>query len=146
MGAAVVAFESPRRLRASLTAIGERWPARRLAVCRELTKLHEEVLRGSASEVLGRLAETVRGEIVLVLEPVGTAGAAGPLPGNGDFRWHGRSRERAGRACEERTWGKESCCDSGRAHGDVQPCRLRRGAENKGPRKECVTAHSGRRA
>jgi 16S rRNA (cytidine1402-2'-O)-methyltransferase len=67
-GAALVAFESPRRLRSSLGAIAERWPRRRLAVCRELTKLHEEVVRGTATEVLEHLPEQVRGEIVVVLE------------------------------------------------------------------------------
>ena len=66
-GAAVVAFESPRRIRASLGAIAERWPERRLAVCRELTKVHEEALRGTAQDVLGLLPDTVRGEIVVVL-------------------------------------------------------------------------------
>ncbi len=70
-GAAVVAFEAPRRLAASLTAIGERWPERRVAVCRELTKLHEQVLRGTAAEVAQVLPDPVRGEIVLVLEPEG---------------------------------------------------------------------------
>lgn len=70
-GLALVAFESPRRLRASLEVIGARWAERRLAVCRELTKLHEEVIRGTAAEILERLADPVRGEIVLVLEPSG---------------------------------------------------------------------------
>ena len=77
-GAAVVAFEAPRRLAASLAAIGKRWPDRRLAVCRELTKIHEQVLRGTAAEVTGALPDPVRGEIVLVLEPAGrAAGSAG---------------------------------------------------------------------
>ena len=70
-GAAVVAFESPRRLRKSLEAISERWPSRQLAVCRELTKIHEEAIRGNAAEVLERLGDVVRGEIVLVLESAG---------------------------------------------------------------------------
>jgi 16S rRNA (cytidine1402-2'-O)-methyltransferase len=74
-GAAVVAFESPRRLRASLAAIAERWPGRRLAMCRELTKLHEEVLRGTAAELLELLSDPVRGEIALVLEPIAAADA-----------------------------------------------------------------------
>ncbi|MCE5253364.1 MAG: 16S rRNA (cytidine(1402)-2'-O)-methyltransferase [Actinomycetia bacterium] len=74
-GATLVAFESPRRLRASLAAIGERWPDRGLAVCRELTKVHEQVLRGTATEVLERLAAPVRGEIVLVLAPTGMGAA-----------------------------------------------------------------------
>jgi 16S rRNA (cytidine1402-2'-O)-methyltransferase len=70
-GAAVVAFESPRRLRKSLEAISERWPSRQLAACRELTKIHEEAIRGNAAEVLARLGDLVRGEIVLVLESAG---------------------------------------------------------------------------
>lgn len=68
-GATLVAFEAPRRIRASLAAIGEEWPAREVAVCRELTKVYEEVVRGTALEVLERLADPVRGEIVLVLAP-----------------------------------------------------------------------------
>jgi len=67
----VVAFESPHRLRSTLGAVAERWPSRPVAVCRELTKLHEEVLRGTAEEVLVSLAERVRGEVVLVLGPAG---------------------------------------------------------------------------
>lgn len=70
-GAAVIAFESPRRVRSTLEVIGSRWPDRRLAVCRELTKVHEEVVRGTAAEVLAGLADPVRGEVVLVLEPAG---------------------------------------------------------------------------
>ena len=69
-GAAVAAFESPRRVRASVAALGERWPTRQMAVCRELTKVYEEVVRGTSAEVLDKLADPVRGEIVLVLEPV----------------------------------------------------------------------------
>jgi 16S rRNA (cytidine1402-2'-O)-methyltransferase len=77
-GAALVAFESPRRIRASLGILGARWPERRLAVCRELTKLHEEVIRGTAADVLEHLSDPVRGEVVLVLEP--TAAIAGVRP------------------------------------------------------------------
>jgi 16S rRNA (cytidine1402-2'-O)-methyltransferase len=68
-GAAVVAFEAPGRLHSTLKSIGSRWPDRRLAVCRELTKLHEQVVRGTAAEVDAALPQPVRGEIVLVLEP-----------------------------------------------------------------------------
>jgi 16S rRNA (cytidine1402-2'-O)-methyltransferase len=71
----VVAFESPRRVRAAVEALGERWPARQMAVCRELTKIHEEVVRGTSAEILEGLADPVRGEIVLVLEPVAAEGA-----------------------------------------------------------------------
>jgi 16S rRNA (cytidine1402-2'-O)-methyltransferase len=58
----VVAFESPKRVRGTLTALE---PERPVAVCRELTKLHEEVLRGTAGELAGVVEE--RGEIVLVI-------------------------------------------------------------------------------
>jgi 16S rRNA (cytidine1402-2'-O)-methyltransferase len=73
-GTALVAFESPRRVKASLEAIAGCWPERQVAVCRELTKLHEEVLRGTAAEVIDKLAEPVRGEIVVVLAPVAPSG------------------------------------------------------------------------
>jgi 16S rRNA (cytidine1402-2'-O)-methyltransferase len=48
----LVGFESPRRLVGTLRALAVRDPARPVAVCRELTKVHEEVRRGSASDVL----------------------------------------------------------------------------------------------
>jgi 16S rRNA (cytidine1402-2'-O)-methyltransferase len=71
----VVAFESPRRVGASLRTLASIDPDRPVAVCRELTKLHEEVVRGTASELAARYAsEPPRGEVVLV---VGAA-AAGP--------------------------------------------------------------------
>ena len=72
----VVAFESPRRLGASLAALAEVDPDRPVAVCRELTKLHEEVVRGRAAEVAERFSgEAPKGEIVVVIggAPPGTA-------------------------------------------------------------------------
>jgi 16S rRNA (cytidine1402-2'-O)-methyltransferase len=63
----LVAFESPQRLRKSLAIVAEVLPERRIAVCRELTKLHEEVFVGTAAEALAHF-ETVRGEIVLIIE------------------------------------------------------------------------------
>ena len=66
----LVAFESPRRLAATLGVLAELDGARQVAVCRELTKLHEEIVRGSASELARRYAEeSPRGEIVVVLGP-----------------------------------------------------------------------------
>jgi 16S rRNA (cytidine1402-2'-O)-methyltransferase len=71
----VVAFESPRRLPATLALLAERDPQRPLAVCRELTKLHEEVRRGSARELAEHYAlEPPRGEIVLVFGAASHAG------------------------------------------------------------------------
>jgi 16S rRNA (cytidine1402-2'-O)-methyltransferase len=79
LGAAVaaqlptVAFESPRRLAATLAALAGIAPAHPIAIARELTKLHEEVVRGSAADVAAR-GVTERGEICLVI------GAAARLP------------------------------------------------------------------
>jgi 16S rRNA (cytidine1402-2'-O)-methyltransferase len=64
----LVAFESPRRLAGTLALLAEREPARPAAVCRELTKLHEEVRRGELSALAEHYAENpARGEVVLVL-------------------------------------------------------------------------------
>jgi 16S rRNA (cytidine1402-2'-O)-methyltransferase len=63
----VVAFESPQRLPRSLRALAAVDPEREVAVCRELTKRFEEVVRGSAAEVAERFAEPPKGEITLVL-------------------------------------------------------------------------------
>jgi 16S rRNA (cytidine1402-2'-O)-methyltransferase len=72
-GLPVVAFESPRRLPATLRAVAGRDGARPLAVCRELTKLHEQVERGSAAELAARFSEPPKGEVTLVLGPVEAA-------------------------------------------------------------------------
>jgi 16S rRNA (cytidine1402-2'-O)-methyltransferase len=64
----LVAFESPRRLAASLAVLAALDPERPAAVCRELTKLHEEVRRAGASELADHYSENPpRGEIVLVI-------------------------------------------------------------------------------
>lgn len=85
LDAALVFYESPNRLVSALETVAGILPLRTVAVCRELTKLHEEVLRGPAAEVrdafAARAAEPggIRGEIVLVIdgpsEPEIAAGA-----------------------------------------------------------------------
>ncbi len=71
----LVFFESPHRIGDSLADLATAFGAdRRVAVCRELTKLHEEIVRGTASELASRFAEGARGEIVIVVE-----GAAAPV-------------------------------------------------------------------
>ena len=62
-----VAFESPRRLPATLRSLAAADPGRAVAVCRELTKRFEEVVRGTAAEVAERFTEPPKGEITLVL-------------------------------------------------------------------------------
>jgi 16S rRNA (cytidine1402-2'-O)-methyltransferase len=69
----VVAFESPKRVRAFLELLARALPERAVVVCRELTKLHEQTLRGSAREVAAALGETVRGELTLVIGPAASA-------------------------------------------------------------------------
>jgi len=62
-----VAFESPYRVQKSLALLAESLPERSITLTRELTKMHEEVLRGTASEVLAALGERARGEFTLVI-------------------------------------------------------------------------------
>ncbi len=69
-----VAFESPRRLPVSLASLAEADPGRPVAVCRELTKRFEEVVRGRAAEVAERFAEPPKGEITLVVGGVEPSG------------------------------------------------------------------------
>jgi len=62
----VVAFESPRRLPATLRSLAAAAPSRAVAVCRELTKKFEQVERGTAAELAELFAEPPKGEITLV--------------------------------------------------------------------------------
>lgn len=73
---ALVAFESPQRLARTLASLAEALPDRPIAVCRELTKRFEEVVRGPASEVAERFAGGTKGEITLVIGPFDPRGEA----------------------------------------------------------------------
>jgi 16S rRNA (cytidine1402-2'-O)-methyltransferase len=66
-GDTLVVYESPHRLRATLEDMLDVLGDRRVAVCRELTKLHEEIWRGTISAALGRFPQP-RGEFTLVIE------------------------------------------------------------------------------
>lgn len=70
--ATVILFESPHRIVDCLRDVAGIMPRRKVAVTRELTKLHEEVLRGTADEVAAILAarESVKGEITLLIAPL----------------------------------------------------------------------------
>jgi 16S rRNA (cytidine1402-2'-O)-methyltransferase len=77
----LVAFESPRRLPATLALLAELDPGREVAVCRELTKVHEEVVRGTAAELAERYADAPpKGEIVLVIGPPAARASDAPDP------------------------------------------------------------------
>jgi 16S rRNA (cytidine1402-2'-O)-methyltransferase len=78
----LVAFESPRRLPRTLEVLASLDGSRPVAVCRELTKVHEEVVRGTAAELAERYRDAPpRGEVVLVVGAAvpqrGAAAAAG---------------------------------------------------------------------
>ncbi|MDY0340748.1 MAG: 16S rRNA (cytidine(1402)-2'-O)-methyltransferase [Coriobacteriia bacterium] len=70
LDATLVFYESPGRTAATLASLAEVFPGRRAAMARELTKLHEEVVRGEVSELAGRIAgRELRGEVVLLVGP-----------------------------------------------------------------------------
>jgi 16S rRNA (cytidine1402-2'-O)-methyltransferase len=75
----VVAFESPKRVRSSLASLAAFDPTRHVCVCRELTKLHETVIRGPAGEVAAALETEPRGEITVVIAPSSTGTRASDL-------------------------------------------------------------------
>jgi 16S rRNA (cytidine1402-2'-O)-methyltransferase len=80
----LVAFESPRRLAGVLEQLSGSDPDRQVAVCRELTKLHEEVRRGTAAELAAYYSEQApRGEVVLVVGPTGASASGSGSSGSG---------------------------------------------------------------
>lgn len=110
----VVLFEAPHRMQESLRDLAELCPTRRAAVCRELTKLHEEVLRGELAE-LARVEREWLGEIVLVL------GEADELPrlhsSDLELRQHARALLSGGAAVK--SIAQHLSDISGRARRDV---------------------------
>ncbi|MDE2836463.1 MAG: 16S rRNA (cytidine(1402)-2'-O)-methyltransferase [Chloroflexota bacterium] len=73
----LVLFEAPHRLLATLAAIAETLGDRRIAVCREMTKVHEEVFRGTVREAIAHFA-VPRGEFTLVIEGAPHASVSEP--------------------------------------------------------------------
>ena len=77
-GPTLVAFESPRRVPATLEVLAEVDPGRAVALARELTKAHEEVVRGTAVELAARYSQAPpRGEVVLVIGPAESRASGG---------------------------------------------------------------------
>jgi 16S rRNA (cytidine1402-2'-O)-methyltransferase len=71
--ATLVLFESGNRMQAALSDLAEIMGSREAAICRELTKLHEEVTRGTLAELAGQAGVLeIRGEFVLVIGPPAT--------------------------------------------------------------------------
>ena len=75
-GYTIVLFESPQRVLGLLREIGEILGNRKISVCRELTKMHEEVLRGTVGQLLPQLSSRkLQGEFSVVIAP----GEAAPI-------------------------------------------------------------------
>ena len=68
-GATVAIYESPRRVHRTLGELSDRLGDRAAALCRELTKLHEEVIRGTLSEIAAAVeGREIKGEVVILLD------------------------------------------------------------------------------
>jgi 16S rRNA (cytidine1402-2'-O)-methyltransferase len=65
----VVLYESPHRLKGTLREVADARPSRPGVVCRELTKLHEELARGTMEQLAERFGGETKGELTLVLGP-----------------------------------------------------------------------------
>ncbi len=111
-----VIFESPQRLASTLVELAALAPGRALAVCRELTKVHEEVWRGNASTAADVFARRVlRGEVAVVVEGAGDATAGGEL---GDVARAEPSDDEVGRAVAARLGSGRSVRDTADAVAD----------------------------
>jgi 16S rRNA (cytidine1402-2'-O)-methyltransferase len=89
----LVFFESPRRLAVTLAGLGEAFGRDRAAVvCRELTKTHEEVIRGTVGDLAEWAAEGVLGEVTIVVAGAPPASGADPADAAAEVA----ARERAG--------------------------------------------------
>lgn len=75
----LVCYDAPHRVRETLSAIARIFGDRPMALARELTKVHEEVLTGTAASILGRLTED-RGEFTLVIGPPADDPGTAPAP------------------------------------------------------------------
>ena len=89
----LIFFESPRRLAPTLADLGDAFGRDRAAVvCRELTKTHEEVVRGTVGDLAGWAAEGVLGEVTIVVAGAAPAPPADPADAAAEVA----ARERAG--------------------------------------------------
>src|SRR4029453_9683383 len=74
---AIVFFEAPHRIKKTLAAVGRLLVDRPMIICRELTKLHEEIIR-TTSNAAANVPLTVRGEFTIVIGPLQTSPAVTP--------------------------------------------------------------------
>jgi 16S rRNA (cytidine1402-2'-O)-methyltransferase len=98
---ALVFFESPRRIGETLRELADAFGDRRACVARELTKLHEELARGTLSELAARFADGARGEITLVVEGAAEEARAAASPPSVDLDAEIRARLARGEGVRE---------------------------------------------
>ena len=79
-GLPIVAFESPQRLAATRAALADAQPGRRAVVCRELSKLHEQVERGTLADLAQAFSGPAKGEVTLVLAAADVAADPADVP------------------------------------------------------------------
>ena len=114
---AVVFFEAPTRVAATLGELAALCPERRLVVAREMTKMHEELLRGTVSEIAARESDREwLGEVTLVLGTDPHAGAGAKVD---DERVEARIREELGRGETAKTVAQRVAAWSGRSRREI---------------------------
>lgn len=107
----IVFYESPQRIGGVLNSMAHRWPQRRVAVVRELTKVHEDVVRGTLRELADHfVGSPPKGEITVVLE------GAGPAPEMSDEALTERAAELLGRGLSVRDVATQLSDSLGVAH------------------------------
>ena len=139
----MVFFESPRRLAATLTQMAQAFgPDRPAAVCRELTKTHEEVRRGPLGELAAWAQDGVLGEITIVV-----GGAVGPRAAAAAAAAATPQDVAAKVAAAERTGlTRKEAIASVAAETGLRRGRLRRGARGEGRAAALMIAETFRRS
>jgi 16S rRNA (cytidine1402-2'-O)-methyltransferase len=112
---AVVLFESPQRLAATLSELAELCPDRPLVVAREMTKMHEEFVRGTVGEIAAAPREWL-GEVTLVLGPDAEAGSAAKV---GDEEIDARIETELARGQSAKTVAQRVAAWSGRSRREI---------------------------
>lgn len=114
----LVLFESPRRTGATLAALHAVLGERRACVARELTKRHEEVVRGTLGELAARFAEGARGEVTIVVEGAGAVARGHTGRHARADAADGSGAGRTGSRIAEASAGDDASCIDAAAHAD----------------------------
>jgi 16S rRNA (cytidine1402-2'-O)-methyltransferase len=119
VSATLVFYEAPHRIAATLKDALEVLGNRHAVIARELTKLHEQFLRGSLSELIGRFSESeiARGEMVLIISGQSPAPASTALTKSEQFRQRMNELERDG--VDEKTALKRAAKEMGLKRDDA---------------------------